>query len=170
MKNLNRRGFLAAVAAAFVVDPEKLLWRPGTKLISIPKPKRRLLYHFQGVKYFQTRGNHGQLMNYLVCYEETKSGIVEHRLPNDPKQALEFLSNFDFPQYLNFGRSSAFEIRDPTGEIPANHTAVIISRPQYQTVSLLYTPYNKDGSASDPLASSGSLKAPITESARTTDD
>lgn len=34
----SRRGFLAAVAAAFVVDPERLLWVPGKKLISIPKP------------------------------------------------------------------------------------------------------------------------------------
>lgn len=33
----NRRGFLAAMAAAFVVDPEKLLWRPGAKTFSIPK-------------------------------------------------------------------------------------------------------------------------------------
>lgn len=38
---MNRRGFLgvfvAAVAGA-TLDPEKLLWRPGAKLISIPKP------------------------------------------------------------------------------------------------------------------------------------
>ncbi len=37
-----RRGFLSALlggtAAAMVLDPEKLLWRPGEKLISIPKP------------------------------------------------------------------------------------------------------------------------------------
>lgn len=35
---LNRRGFLAALTAAFVVDPERLLWVPGKKLISIAKP------------------------------------------------------------------------------------------------------------------------------------
>lgn len=38
---MNRRGFLsflgAAVASA-TLDPEKLLWEPGKKLISIPKP------------------------------------------------------------------------------------------------------------------------------------
>lgn len=38
----SRRGFLGALAAAIagpmVIDPEKLLWRPGAKLISIPKP------------------------------------------------------------------------------------------------------------------------------------
>lgn len=38
---MNRRGFLAALggaAAGLLVDPEKLLWKPGEKLISIPKP------------------------------------------------------------------------------------------------------------------------------------
>lgn len=35
-----RRSFLAAVAAAFVVDPERLLWVPGKKLISIPSVQR----------------------------------------------------------------------------------------------------------------------------------
>lgn len=35
---MNRRGFLASLAAAFVVDPERLLWVPGAKLVSIPKP------------------------------------------------------------------------------------------------------------------------------------
>ena len=33
---MNRRGFLATLAAAFVADPERLLWVPGRKLISIP--------------------------------------------------------------------------------------------------------------------------------------
>lgn len=38
---MNRRAFLASLAAAIAapaVDPEKLLWTPGAKLISIPKP------------------------------------------------------------------------------------------------------------------------------------
>lgn len=35
---MNRRGFLATFAAALVADPEKLLWEPNKKLISIPKP------------------------------------------------------------------------------------------------------------------------------------
>lgn len=36
---LNRRGFLAALAggAAVAADPERLLWRKGAKLISIPR-------------------------------------------------------------------------------------------------------------------------------------
>ena len=35
---MNRRSFLAALAGAMVLDPERLLWRPGAKLISTPKP------------------------------------------------------------------------------------------------------------------------------------
>ncbi len=38
---MNRRLFLSSLAAfagAAVLDPEKLLWRPGAKLISIPAP------------------------------------------------------------------------------------------------------------------------------------
>lgn len=34
----SRRGFLGAIAAALALDPERLLWRPGAKLFSIPKP------------------------------------------------------------------------------------------------------------------------------------
>ena len=38
---MNRRGFISALsafAATAVLDPERLLWRRGEKLISIPKP------------------------------------------------------------------------------------------------------------------------------------
>jgi hypothetical protein len=34
---MNRRGFLSMLAGA-TLDPERLLWRPGAKLISIPEP------------------------------------------------------------------------------------------------------------------------------------
>ncbi len=37
---MNRRQLLRlAIGAAFIEDPERLLWRPGAKLISIPAPK-----------------------------------------------------------------------------------------------------------------------------------
>jgi hypothetical protein len=36
---MNRRSFLGAILASAVLDPERLLWRPGAKLISIPKPQ-----------------------------------------------------------------------------------------------------------------------------------
>lgn len=44
---MNRRSFfssLGALAATAVIDPEKLLWQPGKKLISIPAPARLLPY------------------------------------------------------------------------------------------------------------------------------
>lgn len=50
---MNRRGFLsflgAAVAGAILVlDPERLLWKPGAKFISIPSPALALsLEEFQ---------------------------------------------------------------------------------------------------------------------------
>jgi hypothetical protein len=40
---MNRRGFIAALAGAFVADPEKLLWVPGKKLISIPAPRKNYI-------------------------------------------------------------------------------------------------------------------------------
>lgn len=45
---MSRRSFLAAMAAAFVADPERLLWVPGQKLISIPKPQVRATLFFYG--------------------------------------------------------------------------------------------------------------------------
>ena len=38
---MNRRGFLALLAGA-VLDPERLLWVPGRKVISIPAPTRTM--------------------------------------------------------------------------------------------------------------------------------
>jgi hypothetical protein len=35
---MKRRGFLAALGGA-ALDPERLLWIPGRKLISIPRPR-----------------------------------------------------------------------------------------------------------------------------------
>ena len=36
---MTRRALLASLAAAFVSDPERLLWKPGAKLISVPAPR-----------------------------------------------------------------------------------------------------------------------------------
>jgi hypothetical protein len=38
MGTVNRRGFLAAALGALAYDPERALWTPGKKLISIPRP------------------------------------------------------------------------------------------------------------------------------------
>ena len=39
--DISRRGFLAAIAASLVADPERLLWVPGKKKIFIP-PQRSI--------------------------------------------------------------------------------------------------------------------------------
>jgi hypothetical protein len=36
---MDRRGFLGALFGAAVLDPERLLWVPGQKMISIPAPR-----------------------------------------------------------------------------------------------------------------------------------
>jgi hypothetical protein len=44
---LNRRGFLGLLGAALVgatLDPERLLWVPGQKVISIPPPRWNRIY------------------------------------------------------------------------------------------------------------------------------
>ena len=38
-QRMNRRGFLAALVAGLTLDPERLLWVPGRKLISVPAPE-----------------------------------------------------------------------------------------------------------------------------------
>lgn len=42
---MNRRGFIGSLIASAVLDPDKLLWRPGARLISIPKPRNRRVLH-----------------------------------------------------------------------------------------------------------------------------
>jgi hypothetical protein len=47
---MNRRSFfssLAAFAATATLDPERLLWRPGAKMISIPKLTRYNRFEFE---------------------------------------------------------------------------------------------------------------------------
>jgi hypothetical protein len=54
----SRRGFLGALLGAAVLDPEKLLWVPGAKTISIPRPALHLravyLEHFGGKREWTT--------------------------------------------------------------------------------------------------------------------
>lgn len=41
---VGRRGFLGALLATATLDPERLLWRAGAKVISIPKRRARRPY------------------------------------------------------------------------------------------------------------------------------
>lgn len=36
---MKRRAFLASLGAAFALDPERALWVPGAKTISVPAPR-----------------------------------------------------------------------------------------------------------------------------------
>jgi hypothetical protein len=40
-----RRNFLSSLMSAVALDPERLLWVPGAKTISIPKPRIRLMLY-----------------------------------------------------------------------------------------------------------------------------
>ena len=42
---LSRRLFLGILGSAVAFDPERLLWMPGKKVISVPKPHVRTLHH-----------------------------------------------------------------------------------------------------------------------------
>jgi hypothetical protein len=46
---MNRRGFLGALLAGATLDPERLLWRPGAKLISIPSPPRAIWFEAEPI-------------------------------------------------------------------------------------------------------------------------
>jgi len=37
---MNRRGFIGALLGAATLDPERALWVPGKRLISIPRPQK----------------------------------------------------------------------------------------------------------------------------------
>lgn len=53
---MNRRSFIAALASGMLLDKDRLLYRPGAKLISIPKPTIIPAYHpsfkFSGIEFF----------------------------------------------------------------------------------------------------------------------
>lgn len=77
---LVRRNFLGlfggAVAAA-VLDPERLLWVPGKKLISVPGPAYLLHRGYQTV--FSVIGSDGRLVNQTAIYVFRNGHIHEQR-------------------------------------------------------------------------------------------
>lgn len=95
---MNRRGFLSGLlggAAALTLDHERVLWVPGKKLISIPKPSPRLLYRVPFIKYhggrygaFDTDGSLGYGSGRVIsCRLLEKSEI----LPEDWEFATPIL-------------------------------------------------------------------------------
>ena len=55
---MHQRGFLAGLIAAAVLDPERLLWVPAKKTISIPRPAsfRTEYGHMQYARGFKVIG------------------------------------------------------------------------------------------------------------------
>lgn len=66
---VNRRGFLAALAG-LTLDPERALWVPGKKLISIPAPAKVV-----------KRGGSFKLVAFEPTYEEIRA-IADPRVEN----------------------------------------------------------------------------------------
>lgn len=89
----SRRGFLSflgAAAATAVLDPERLLWVPGKKLISIPQgnttdwfdvpsgsPKILRYLDIGGQTIFPVYGTDGTLLNQSVAYREKYPGAMD---------------------------------------------------------------------------------------------
>lgn len=49
---MNRRNFLASLLATATLDPERTLWAPGAKTISIPKARTPLFLYTGGAKFY----------------------------------------------------------------------------------------------------------------------
>lgn len=93
---MNRRALFAALAAGavgFALDPERLLWSPGRKLISIPGPlpimrDRWIVMHVQGMPYrvSDTLGGAPRFDNrYLLwTFESPDANHVVYRLGYEP--------------------------------------------------------------------------------------
>lgn len=81
---MNRRSFfsaIGAIAATAAVDPERLLWTPGKKLISIPKAGSWMEDEFQKDLAFLS----GQQWPADILKERVKMGrpcLVVNRLPD----------------------------------------------------------------------------------------
>lgn len=72
---MNRRAFLASLLATATIDPERLLWRPGAKLISIPKGWD--VYEFAGQRFFRVFDEQGHITTDVAWYKVWDDGRVD---------------------------------------------------------------------------------------------
>lgn len=112
---MNRRSFFRAALAvgmAAAIDPERLLWEPGKKLISIPKPQP--LVGWMGGASVESRYRRGAMsrpIEYgfpfhhfyrIVGKEEQPDGTVIYRLEEEvSKQTVTVLNAFAVPWEKN---------------------------------------------------------------------
>lgn len=105
---MNRRSFflktlLSAVAAGATLDPERLLWRPGQRLISIPRPRLLWKQGFNDV-WWRQRGT-----------------LMEVTLNGQPLGTLPKPWPFTSPMYHEFTMHASVSIESPA----ARETALL---------------------------------------------
>lgn len=90
---MTRRGLIGALLGAATMDPERLLWVPGAKTISIPKPV--------------VSGN-----RFLTVDEFTESFLREFRIQIEKQAAkdpgLSFLSQYKIGDTINVRKPARF--------------------------------------------------------------
>lgn len=111
---MNRRGFLTALCAALAAppDPDKLLWTPGARLISIPKKIKRCkittYYRYPvGPYWIQTESMPESLVPAKI--EEIKKNFASFAINKIDPNPQEFVvrewtgpDSLDFPSYGTF--------------------------------------------------------------------
>lgn len=63
---MTRRTLLGALIGAMTLDPEKLLWVPGKKLISIPKPQVTMAPAWRVITYY-SNSTIASVVEILTC-------------------------------------------------------------------------------------------------------
>ncbi len=81
---MNRRGFLTSllgIAATATLDPERLLWVPGKKLTSIPKPRVVSLdYDWAVVQQTWTKLMDGRILYREYFRQPGKRRLIDERI------------------------------------------------------------------------------------------
>jgi hypothetical protein len=109
MPELSRRGFLGTVAAALVLDPERALWVPGKKLISVPKAKMPL------IEMVEIRGSHFGVAN--ICGGDFGIESLEARIAG----------KFPGRELFSFQGQRIFPSCDMDGTVGVNQFAYVLA-------------------------------------------
>lgn len=110
---ISRRGFLAGLAAAFVADPERLLW-VKSKTISIPAPPSGVALFNVSTQNFPTGClNLESLQEALALFREQRDGarlFIRPTVIIKPAEAFNRPASVDRPSVLRWSSAS---LRDP---------------------------------------------------------
>ena len=107
---MNRRGFFGLIAAgvAAAADPERLLWTPGKKLISIPKPVLTPVMTLRATVFFFD--NLGQM--WMKTDQGTVKLIRQIRQIEMDADSVRYLDNWIVPNDPVFS-----QVEEPTDPI-----------------------------------------------------